>query len=45
MINFLVKNILGDKSKNIIKDEKINNIKVRFQKVIDFIQRFKKISR
>jgi len=28
-----VKNILADKSKNIIKDEKINNIKVRFQKV------------
>ncbi len=30
-----VKNILNDKSKNIIKDEKINNVKVRFQKVID----------
>ncbi len=30
-----VKNILGDKSKNIIKDEKINSINVRFQKVID----------
>jgi len=30
-----VKNILADKSKNIIKDEKINNIKVRFQKVND----------
>jgi len=27
--------ILKDKSKNIIKDEDINNIKVRFQKVID----------
>jgi len=26
---------LGDKSKNIIKDETINNIKVRFQKIID----------
>ena len=31
----LVKNILSNKSKNIIKDETINNIKVRFQKVID----------
>jgi len=31
----LVKNILSDKSKNIIKDETINNIKVRLQKVID----------
>tara|TARA_Y100000590_G_scaffold91912_1_gene103866 strand:+ start:19 stop:885 length:867 start_codon:yes stop_codon:yes gene_type:complete len=31
----LVKDILSDKSKNIIKDEIINNIKVRFQKVID----------
>ena len=31
----LVKDILRDKSKNIIKDEIINNIKVRFQKVID----------
>ena len=30
-----VQSILSDKSKNIIKDEKINNIKVRFQKVID----------
>jgi alanyl-tRNA synthetase len=30
-----VKSILGDKSKNIIKDETINNIKVRFQKIID----------
>jgi len=30
-----VKNILSDKSKNIIKDETINNIKVRFQKIID----------
>jgi len=30
-----VKNVLSDKSKNIIKDETINNIKVRFQKVID----------
>jgi len=30
-----VKIILGDKSKNIIKDETINNTKVRFQKVID----------
>ena len=26
---------MNDKSKNIIKDEKINNVKVRFQKVID----------
>ena len=31
----LVKSTLGDKSKNIIDDKKINNIKVRFQKVID----------
>ena len=30
-----VKSVLSDKSKNIIKDETINNIKVRFQKVID----------
>jgi len=30
-----VKSILSDKSKNIIKDETINKIKVRFQKVID----------
>ena len=30
-----VKNILADKSKNIIKDEEINGIKVRLQKVID----------
>ena len=30
-----VKNTLSDKSKNIIKDEIINNIKVRFQKIID----------
>ena len=30
-----VKNTLSDKSKNIIKDETINNIKVRFQKIID----------
>ena len=30
-----VKNVLGDKNKNIIKDENINNIKVRFQKVSD----------
>jgi len=30
-----VKFILNDKSKNIIKDETINKIKVRFQKVID----------
>jgi alanyl-tRNA synthetase len=30
-----VGSILGDKSKNIIKDESINNIKVRFQKVTD----------
>ena len=29
------KNILSDKSKNIIKDETINKIKVRFQKIID----------
>ena len=30
-----VKNILKDKSKNIIKEEEIKNIKVRFQKVKD----------
>ena len=30
-----VKSILSDKNKNIIKDEKINNIKVRFQKIFD----------
>ena len=30
-----VRSILGDESKNIIKDEIINKIKVRFQKVID----------
>ena len=30
-----VKSILSDKTKNIIKDETINKIKVRFQKVID----------
>ena len=30
-----VKSILSDKSNNIIKDETINKIKVRFQKVID----------
>ena len=30
-----VKSILSDKSKNIVKDETINNIKVRFQKFID----------
>ena len=30
-----VGSILKDKSKNIIKDEEINSIKVRFQKVID----------
>jgi len=30
-----VKSILSDKSKNIIKDETINNTKVRFQKVFD----------
>ncbi len=30
-----VKNVLGDKSKNIINDEVINNIKVRFQKIQD----------
>jgi alanyl-tRNA synthetase len=30
-----VKSILSDKSKNIIKDETIKNIKVRFQKVTD----------
>ena len=29
------KNILSDKSKNIINDKTINNVKVRFQKVID----------
>ena len=31
----LVKSTLSDKSKNIINDKTINNIKVRFQKVID----------
>jgi len=31
----LVKSTLGDKSKNIITDQTINNVKVRFQKVID----------
>ena len=31
----LVKSILSDKSKNIINDQTINNVKVRFQKVID----------
>ena len=31
----LVKSILSDKTKNIIKDQTINNIKVRFQKVAD----------
>ncbi len=31
----LVKNILEDKSKNIINNEKINGIKIRLQKVID----------
>ena len=31
----LVKSILSDKSKNIIKNETINNTKVRFQKIID----------
>ncbi len=30
-----IKNILSDKSKNIIKDEEINGIKVRLQKVTD----------
>ena len=30
-----IKNVLADKSKNIIKEETINNIKVRSQKVID----------
>ena len=30
-----VKSILADKSKNIIKDETINNVKVRFQKIND----------
>ena len=30
-----VSSVLQDKTKNIIKDEKINNIKVRFQKVQD----------
>ncbi len=32
---FFAKSILSDKSKNIIKDETINKIKVRYQKVID----------
>ena len=31
----LAKSILSDKSKNIIKDQDINNIKVRFQKISD----------
>ena len=31
----LVKSILSDKSKNIINDQTINNVKVRFQKIID----------
>ncbi len=31
----LVKSTLSDKSKNIITDQTINNVKVRFQKVID----------
>ncbi len=31
----LVKSTLSDKSKNIINDKTINNVKVRFQKVID----------
>ncbi len=40
-----VKNVLGDKSRNIINDEIINNIKVRFQKILRFTsKRFKKIS-
>ena len=30
-----IKSILGDKSKNLIKDETINGVKVRFQKVDD----------
>ena len=30
-----IKSVLADKSKNIIKEETINNIKVRSQKVID----------
>ena len=30
-----IKNVLKDKSKNIINDQTINNIKLRFQKVID----------
>ena len=30
-----VKNILADKSKNIIKDEEVNGLKVRLQKIID----------
>jgi len=30
-----IKNILSDKSKNIIKDETINSVKIRFQKIID----------
>ena len=30
-----VKSILLDKNKNVINDEKINNIKLRFQKIID----------
>ena len=31
----MVKSTLGDKSKNIITDQTINNVKVRFQKIID----------
>ncbi len=33
--DLLAKSILSDKSKNIIKDQDINNIKVRFQKISD----------
>ena len=32
---FLVNSILSDKSKNIINDQNINNIKIRFQKISD----------
>ena len=31
----MIKSTLSDKSKNIINDKTINNVKVRFQKVID----------
>ncbi len=33
--DLFVKSILSDKSKNIINDQEINNVKIRFQKIID----------